>query len=60
MGWLNNTSKFLHGVGEKVKNVGQVVGTLKGIYDVGKNDLRSSQNDRTNSRSGNLKALIFL
>ena len=31
-----NTSKFLHGVGEKVKNVGQVVGALKGLYDVGK------------------------
>ena len=36
MGWLNNTSKFRLGVGEKVKNVGQVVGTLKGLYDVGK------------------------
>jgi len=41
MGNLQNHSKqkhtgFLHGIGQKVKNLAELAGTVKGIYDTGR------------------------
>ena len=36
MGFLNNTSKIFHSVGQKLQHLPQVIGTMKGLYDVGK------------------------
>jgi hypothetical protein len=36
MRFLNSASNVLHEIGQKVKHLPQVVGTIKGLYDVGK------------------------
>ena len=36
MGFLNSTSRIFQGIGQKVRHLPEVVGTLNGLYDVGK------------------------